>query len=144
MVNHPFVGVAEHTGPRFGCCQIGLAGVAKQFIIASIRNNKEDAREPDKMGKPLITLCAAALYLATSAVPVFAGSINSYQVTGPVLELTNDMVAVRKGKDRWELGRDSSTKVDGDLKVGSKVTIQYRMVATTIEVKPDKAPKKSK
>jgi len=54
------------------------------------------------------------------------------------------MVAVQKGKDRWELSRDSSTKVDGDLKVGSKVTIQYRMVATTIEVKPDKASKKSK
>jgi hypothetical protein len=48
------------------------------------------------------------------------------------------MVAVQKGKERWEIGRDSSTKVSGDLKVGSKVTIQYRMTATSIEVKPGK------
>ena len=96
------------------------------------------------MGKVSIMLCATILCLATSTAAVFGGGVNSYQVTGPVLEVRNDMVAVQKGKDRWELSRDSSTKVDGDLKVGSKVTIQYRMVATTIEVKPDKASKKSK
>ena len=37
-----------------------------------------------------------------------------------------------------DIGRDSSTQVSGDLKVGSKVTIQYRMTATSIEVKPGK------
>jgi hypothetical protein len=54
------------------------------------------------------------------------------------------MIAVQKGKDRWELGRDASTKVDGDLKVGSKVTIQYRMVAISVTVKPEKSTKKAK
>jgi len=44
------------------------------------------------------------------------------------------MIAVQKSKDRWELGRDASTKVNGELAVGSKVTIQYRMVATQIDV----------
>ena len=61
-----------------------------------------------------------------------------------MLALTNDMIAVQKGKDRWELGRDASTKVDGDLKVGSKVTIQYRMVAISVTVKPEKSTKKAK
>jgi hypothetical protein len=51
---------------------------------------------------------------------------------------------VQKGKDKWELARDASTKVDGDLKVGSKVTIHYRMTAVHIEAKPDKASKSDK
>ena len=76
-----------------------------------------------------------------SSVQAWAGSANSYQVTGPVLEVNNDMIAVQKGKDRWELGRDASTKVNGDLAVGAKVTIQYRMIATQVDVKPGKAKK---
>ena len=76
-----------------------------------------------------------------SSVQAWAGSVNNYQVTGPVLEVNNDMIAVQKGKDRWELGRDASTKVNGDLAVGAKVTIQYRMIATQVDVKPGKAKK---
>ena len=86
----------------------------------------------------------AIVCLLFLAFPAVAGSVNTYQVTGPVLALTNDMIAVQKGKDRWELGRDASTKVDGDLKVGSKVTIQYRMVAISVTVKPEKSTKKAK
>jgi hypothetical protein len=48
------------------------------------------------------------------------------------------MIAVQKGKDRWEMARDASTKVTGNLKVGSKVTIEYRMTATSVEVKAEK------
>ena len=73
------------------------------------------------------TLLAASAYAAESA--------DKYQVTGPVLEVTDTMIAVQKGKDRWEVARDAGTKVTGDLKVGSKVTIKYRMVATTVDVK---------
>jgi len=72
------------------------------------------------------------------------GGTRTYQVTGPVLELKDDMIAVQKGKDRWEIGRDASTKVDGDLKVGSKVTIEYRMTATGVQVKPEKGASKKK
>ena len=75
------------------------------------------------------------------SVPAGAGSANTYQVTGPVLEVNNDIIAVQKGKDRWELARDASTKVNGDLTVGAKVTIQYRMIATQVDVKPGKAKK---
>jgi hypothetical protein len=63
----------------------------------------------------------------------------TYQVTGPVLELTNDMIVVQKGKDRWEIARDSNSKVTGDLKVGAKVTIQYRMTAVSVGVEAPKA-----
>jgi hypothetical protein len=68
----------------------------------------------------------------------------TYQVTGPVLEVTNDMIVVQKGKERWEVARDSGTKVTGDLKVGSHVTIQYRMSAVSVDVKAAKAPPAAK
>jgi len=63
----------------------------------------------------------------------------TYQVTGPVLEVTNDMIVVQKGKERWEIARDSSSKVTGDLKVGASVTIQYRMTAVSVGVQAPKA-----
>ena len=54
------------------------------------------------------------------------------------------MIAVQKGKDRWEINRDANTKVTGDLKVGEKVTITYTMTATDVEVKAGKAKGKKK
>jgi hypothetical protein len=83
----------------------------------------------------------AAASLALSSV-AFAASAKDYQVTGPVLEVSDSMIAVQKGKDRWEIARDSSTKVDGDVKVGDKVTVHYTMTATNVEVKGDKGAKK--
>jgi hypothetical protein len=89
--------------------------------------------------KAVFSLLAAASLALTSAA-VAAGE-KTYQVTGPVLEVTDTMVAVQKGKDRWEISRDANTKVTGDLKVGEKVTITYTMSATEVEVKPGKGAK---
>jgi len=91
-----------------------------------------------------ITLCslAAAVTLAFSSA-AFAEA-KDYQVTGPVLEVNSSMIAVQKGKDRWELGRDSSTKASAEPKVGDKVTIHYTMTATNIEMKAAKAEKAAK
>jgi hypothetical protein len=65
----------------------------------------------------------------------FAAGPKTYQVTGPILEIKGDVIVVQKGNDKWELAKDASTKVTGDLKVGSKVTIEYTMTAKTIEAK---------
>lgn len=81
---------------------------------------------------------AVLLFVAATAG---AASLKSYQVTGPVLELRDDAVVVEKGKEKWEIARDKDTKVTGDLKVGSKVTIQYQMKATSVEVKPEEKKK---
>jgi hypothetical protein len=59
----------------------------------------------------------------------------AYQVTGPVLDVTDTKIVVEKDKEKWEIVRDKDTKVTGDLKKGAKVTIQYRMTATSIEAK---------
>jgi hypothetical protein len=79
--------------------------------------------------------------LAVLALAV-AGSAWAYQVTGPVLELTDTKIVVQKGNEKWEIARTPSTKVDGNLKVGSQVTIEYTMTAKSVEVKADKAKKK--
>jgi hypothetical protein len=93
-------------------------------------------------------MAAATLVLSAllSASPVLAASPDKYQVTGQVVEVTDSMIVVMKGKERFEMARDASTKVNGDLKVGSKITAQYKITATSVEVKADKAAttKKSK
>ncbi|MGZ4967724.1 MAG: hypothetical protein ACXV97_11150 [Chthoniobacterales bacterium] len=80
----------------------------------------------------LSLIVAAVLALGNAALA--AGS-KDYQVTGPVLEVTDTMIAVKKGNDRWEIAKDSSTKGGGDAKVGDKVTVHYTMTATEIEAK---------
>jgi len=86
---------------------------------------------------PVLVALLAALLVSTAA---FAATAKTYQVTGPVLEINGDMIVVQKGKDRWEVARDGSTKVPADLKVGDKVTIEYRMHATAVEVKSAAKP----
>jgi hypothetical protein len=93
--------------------------------------------------KSLKSLCVAALCGAflLSAATLNAADVKTYQVTGPVLEVTPTTITVQKGDDKWEVARTKSTKISGDLKVGAKVTIYYRMVAEEVEVK-DAKPKK--
>ena len=85
----------------------------------------------------LVQVCLLAAVLVVLIGVAYAAAPKTYQVTGPVLSVTSDTIVVQKGNDKWELGRDAGTKVTGDLKVGSKVTIQYRMIAVTVDVKAD-------
>jgi hypothetical protein len=83
----------------------------------------------------VLTFLASGLF--ASAAPVLAAPTKTYQVTGPVLELRDDAIVVQKGKEKWEIARNPDTKVKGDLKVGAKVTIDYRMTAAAVEAKSD-------
>jgi hypothetical protein len=85
----------------------------------------------------LSLVAAASLTLSNGA---WAGA-KTYQVTGPVLEVSESMIAVQKGKDRWEINRDSSTKMGAEVKVGDKVMITYTMTAKEVEAKPAKEKK---
>jgi hypothetical protein len=80
-------------------------------------------------------VCGAALLAAST---LGAADARRYQVTGPVLEVTPTSITIQKGNDKWEINRDANTKIKGDLKVGSKVTIYYSMTATEVDVKPPK------
>ena len=77
-----------------------------------------------------------------AALMLVAPVAMAYQVTGPVLEITDTKIVVEKDKEKWEIARDKDTKVTGELKKGAKVTVQYRMTATSIESKDTKAPAK--
>jgi hypothetical protein len=79
-----------------------------------------------------LMLAAVAVMMLTA--PAMAAT-KTYQVTGPVLEMTDTTITVQKGSEKWQINRDAATKVTGELKVGAKVTIQYEMKAATIEVK---------
>ncbi len=84
---------------------------------------------------------ALAAVLASLAAPALAREPKTYQVTGPVVSVTDDMITVKKGSENWEIARTGDTKVTGDLKPGEKVTIQYRMTAASVEVKGGAAAK---
>jgi hypothetical protein len=77
--------------------------------------------------KLLLSLIAAASLTASSAA--LAAGAKSYQVTGTILEVKPTMIAVQKDGDRLEMDLDPQTKVTGELKVGSTVTITYVMSA---------------
>lgn len=79
---------------------------------------------------PLLFICALGLR---------AESAKTYQVTGPIIALTDNVITVEKDKEKWEIARGSA-KVDGKLAVGSKVTIYYKMSAEKIDVKDAPAP----
>jgi len=93
-----------------------------------------------------IRFAIAALAVAgiLCATPSFAASPDAYQVTGTVEEVSDTMIVVMKGKERFEIARDSGTKVEGTLAKGAKVTVKYKMTATSVEVKTDKASSSTK
>ncbi len=82
---------------------------------------------------------AAGVFACTGLAQ--AGSTKTYEVTGPVLEMTDAMIVVQKDSERWEIARDAGTKINGGVKVGSKVLIKYRMTATQVEAKEAKGAK---
>lgn len=60
------------------------------------------------MTKRIVSMFAAVLLPASMAI---AAGPKDYQVTGPVLEVTNDVIIVEKDKERWEIGRNKGTKI---------------------------------
>lgn len=78
-----------------------------------------------------IIIAVAAMVLIASVA--FAGK--TYQFTGTVLEVKENVIIVDKAGEKFEMTRDAGTKIKGDLKVGAKVTVKYESRAVEIEVK---------
>ncbi|MEO6323750.1 MAG: hypothetical protein ABIT01_12090 [Thermoanaerobaculia bacterium] len=92
-----------------------------------------------------ISLAVLLVSLGVLASPADAAMTNTYQVTGQVIAIDDSKITVEnKGKEKFEIARDKDTKMTGDAKVGSKVTVMYRMTAASVEVKPETAAKKKK
>jgi hypothetical protein len=85
-------------------------------------------------------LMVAVLAVAIAAINAAA---KSYQFTGTVKTVTGTTFTVEKSAtETWEFSTDKDTK--GAPKLGDKVTVYYKMIATEIEVKPAPAATKKK
>jgi hypothetical protein len=85
-----------------------------------------------------IALAVALAALAGTA----AAAEKTYQVTGPVVDVTSDAIVVQKGSEKWEIARTADTKASAEPKKGDKVTVKYKMTATAIEAKAAESKKK--
>jgi hypothetical protein len=75
----------------------------------------------------------------------WAAAAASYQKTGTVKEVSADSFTLDLGKEAWRFYTDGGTQGKDALKVGDKVTVTYKQVATKIEGKgAAKAPAKKK
>ena len=84
----------------------------------------------------------AATVLSTTSLK--AADAKDYQVTGPVIEIHDTYIVVKKSEgNNYQIARNKSTK-GGDVKVGDKVTVYYTMIATEIEAKKATAAKSEK
>lgn len=83
------------------------------------------------------SLLITALFASST---VFAAK--SYQVTGPVIDVTATTITIDKKGEKFEIEKAAATKSSGEIKKGDKATVYYTMTATEVEVKADKKSKK--
>jgi hypothetical protein len=81
--------------------------------------------------KKVIFLVFAFMIIAVTASA--AGS-KTYMLSGTVTDVKGDVFTVQKDNAKYEMTRDAAAKVNGEIKVGSKVSVAYKMTATTIVV----------
>jgi len=87
-----------------------------------------------------LTACAVLLLVLTFVLGGYAAT-KSYQFTGTVKSVDASTLTVEKSaKETWTFEVSKDTK--GIPKVGDKVTVNYKMVATDIEAKPATTTKK--
>ena len=81
----------------------------------------------------IVVMLAIALMIGFAAGASAADK--SYQFTGVVKAADAGTLTVEKSaKETWTFSTDKGTK--GTAKVGDRVTVYYKMVATEIEAKP--------
>ena len=94
------------------------------------------------MRRIVLIACVLALIVSAFVAGGYAAS-KSYQFTGVVKAADAGSLTVEKSaKETWQFEVAKDTK--GAPKVGDKVTVYYKMVATEIESKPAAAPAKKK
>jgi len=83
------------------------------------------------------TLIACAILACVICTAIGLAAPKTYQFTGTVKTADKETFTVEKSAtETWTFSIDAGTK--GTPKIGDKVTVTYKMVATGIEVKPGK------
>ncbi len=89
-----------------------------------------------------VVLLISIIFLMTAVA--YAAQDGIRKATGELVKITAESVVIKKGKGEMVITRDPSTNVTGNLKVGEKVTVEYKMIATSVAVKdPTSSKKKS-
>lgn len=92
------------------------------------------------MKKLILATTAFAFMSASTAFAATAAK--TYPIVGQVLEITSSKIVVQAAnKRKWEIVRESSTKVPSDVKVGSIIVVQTTLTASEVV---DKTPKAAK
>jgi len=65
-------------------------------------------------------------------------AIKPIRITGQVVEVRDDVIVLQKGKERWEVARHAGTRIKGEIRKGARVTVDFRAVAASIEVRDEK------
>jgi len=97
------------------------------------------------MKRMRLLLAVAGLALALGFGAGMSAAGKAYQFTGTVKSTDAGTLTVEKSaKETWTFSTDKDTK--GTAKVGDKVTVYYKMIATEIEAKaaPTTAKKPAK
>jgi hypothetical protein len=95
------------------------------------------------MRRILWIVMITAILLAAFVAGGYAAA-KSYQFTGTVKAADGGMLTVEKSaKETWQFDLPKDVK-GGAPKVGDKVTVYYKMVATEIESKPATTPTAAK
>jgi hypothetical protein len=91
----------------------------------------------------VLLIALVAVLLGSAFVAGGYAAAKSYQFTGTVKAADASSVTVEKSaKEVWQFEVSKDTK--GTPKVGDKVTVSYKMVATDIEAKPATTAAKKK
>jgi hypothetical protein len=91
----------------------------------------------------VLLIAFVAVLLVSAFVAGGYAAAKSYQFTGTVKAADAATVTVEKSaKEVWQFEVSKDTK--GTPKVGDKVTVMYKMVATDIETKPSATAAKKK
>ena len=88
------------------------------------------------------TFIIVAILVVTAFIAGTVAASKSYQFTGVVKTVDGDALTVEKSaKETWqfEIGKDSKGATP---KVGDRVTVNYKMVTTSIEPNPGSTAKK--
>ena len=95
------------------------------------------------MKRIVLLLVIAGIVFALGYGAAVNAAGKSYQFTGTVKASEGGILTVEKSaKETWTFVTDKDTK--GSAKVGDKVTVYYKMVATEVETKTAPPPKKTK
>src|SRR5438046_7750461 len=98
---------------------------------------------PEALMKRVYVAVVATLLLVIAVVAGEYAATKTYQFTGVVKSVEGANFSVEKSaKETWNFETTKDTK--GTPKIGDKVTVYYKMIATEIEGKPAPPPPKKK